>query len=177
MIKLRVDFAIARTHPRGTTRLRGPMKRVVLSSVLVPALLGVASAALAQADVPHSRDVKKTNLLDHSNSSLIDSATAKAVLTDNIPARLWLIHSPGAFAFLSQVEGGLNPQRTCVVTARVMMLPLTGTLNVPMWRPQPKMTATAFDAQANSSTDQCKALAKDKLKEATLAIVSGIVKI
>ena len=177
MIKLCAQFAIARANPRGTTPLRGIMKRVVLSSVLVPALLGVASAAWAQADVPHSRDVKKTNLLDHSNSSLIDSATAKAVLTDNIPARVWLIHSPGAFAFLSQVEGGLNPQRTCVVTARVMLLPLTGTLNVPMWRPQPKMTATAYDAQVNSSTDQCKSLAKDKLKEATLAISSGIVKL
>jgi hypothetical protein len=153
------------------------MKRVVLSSILVPTLLGVASAAWAQADVPHSRDVKKTNLLDHSNSNLIEPAAAKAVLTDNIPARVWKIHKPGDFAFLSQVEGGLNAQRTCVVTARVMLLPLTGTLNVPMWRPLPEMTATAYDAQVNSSTDQCKALAKDKLKEATLAISSGIVKL
>lgn len=150
--------------------------RAALTSLLVPALLGFAAGALAQADAPHSRDVKKTNLLDHSNSNLIDSATAKQVLIDNIPARVWKIHNPGAYAFLSQVEGGLNPQRTCVVTARVMVLPLTGTLNVPMWRPQPKMTATAFDAQANSSSDACKAVAKDKLKEATLAIVSGIVK-
>ncbi len=153
------------------------MKRVALSSLLVTALLGLASPAFAQADVPHSRDVKKTNLLDHSNGNLIDAATAKTVLTDNIPARVWKIHKPGDFAFLSQVEGGLNAQRTCVVTARVMLLPLTGTLNVPMWRPLPKMTATAYDAQMNSSTEQCKAIAKDKLKEATLAIVSGIVKI
>ncbi len=157
------------------------MKRVVLSSFLVPALLpallAVAGTAMAQADVPHSRDVKKTNLLDHSNANLIDSAVAKSVLTDNIPARVWKIHKPGDFAFLSQVEGGLNAQRTCVITARVMLLPLTGTLNVPMWRPLPKMTATAFDAQPNSSTDQCKVVAKEKLKEATLAIVSGIVKI
>ena len=152
------------------------MKRVVLSSILVPTLLGVASAAWAQADVPHSRDVKKTNLLDHSNSNLIEPDAAKAVLTDNIPARVWKIHKPGDFAFLSQVEGGLNAQRTCVVTARVMLLPLTGTLNVPMWRPLPKMTATAFDSQQNSSSEACKVVAKDKLKEATLAIVSGIVK-
>jgi len=152
------------------------MKRVVLSSLLVPALLGFAAGALAQADAPHSRDVKKTNLLDHSNSNLIDSATAKQVLIDNIPARVWKIQNPGAYAFLSQVEGGLNAQRTCVVTARVMVLPLTGTLNVPMWRPLPKMTATAFDSQPNSSSDGCRDVAKEKLKEATLAIVSGIVK-
>jgi hypothetical protein len=152
------------------------MKRAALSFLLVPALLGLAAGALAQADVPHSRDVKRTNLLDHSNSNLIDTATAKQVLIDNIPARVWKIREPGAYAFLSQVEGGLNPQRTCVVTARVMVLPLTGTLNVPMWRPQPQMTATAFDAQPNSSSDACKAVAREKLKEATLAIVSGIVR-
>jgi hypothetical protein len=152
------------------------MKRVALSSFVAPVLLGVAVGAFAQADAPHSRDVKKTNLLDHSNSNLIDSAAAKQVLIDNIPARVWKIREPGAYAFLSQVEGGLNPQRTCVVTARVMVLPLTGTLNVPMWRPQPQMTATAFDAQPNSSSDACKAVAREKLKEATRAIVSGIVK-
>jgi hypothetical protein len=45
-----------------------------------------------------------------------------------------------------------------------------------MWRPLPKMTATAFDSQQNSSSEACKVVAKDKLKEATLAIVSGIVK-
>jgi hypothetical protein len=153
------------------------MKRVVLPSLLVVALLGVAAGALAQADAPHSRDVKKTNLLDHSNSNLIDEATAKAVMLDHIPARVWKIHNPGAYAFLSQVEGGLNAQRTCVVTARVMVLPLTGTLNVPMWRPQPKMTATAFDAQPNSSSDACQSVAREKLKEATRAIVSGIVRL
>jgi hypothetical protein len=99
------------------------------------------------------------------------------ITTDNIPARVWRIHSPGSYAFLSQVEGGLTSQRTCVITARVVVLPLTGTLNVPMWRPVPKMTATAFDSQANSSTEQCQGVAREKLREATLAIVSGIVKI
>ncbi len=156
------------------------MKRVSPSSLLACAFAAsltlAAAPALAQDATSHSRDVK-TNLLDHSNSNLIDTATAKAVLTDNIPARVWRIHKPGDFAFLSQVEGGLTPQRTCVITARVMLLPLTGTLNVPMWRPLPKMTATTFDAQADSSTAQCQALAKDKLKDATLAIVSGIVKL
>jgi uncharacterized membrane protein len=132
--------------------------------------------AMAQDMTPHSRNVK-TNLLDHSNSNLISSDAAKAVLTDNIPARVWRIHSPGSYAFLSQVEGGLTSQRTCVITARVVVLPLTGTLNVPMWRPVPKMTATAFDSQANSSTEQCQGVAREKLREATLAIVSGIVKI
>jgi hypothetical protein len=141
------------------------MKHLVALSVL---LLSVA--AQAQAPV-------KTNLIDHSNNVLIDEATAKAVLGENIPAKVWKIHSPRNYTFVSQVEGGLNAARTCVVTARVMVLPLTAAMKAPMFRPLPKLTATAFDAAANSSTDQCKALAKDKLKEATLAVVSNIVKL
>jgi hypothetical protein len=155
------------------------MKRVApASTALFAALIGALALVLpaqAQNNANTSRGVK-TNLLDHSNSNLIDTATAKAVLTDNIPARVWKIHPPGDFAFLSQVEGGLNPQRTCVITARVMLLPLTGTLNVPMWRPISKMTATSFDAVPNATLEQCQAAAKGKLKEATLSIVGGIVK-
>jgi hypothetical protein len=63
---------------------------------------------------------------------------------------------------------------TCVVTARVMLVPLTPTAKAVLFRPQ--SMATAFDSAVNSSTDACKALAKDKLKEATLAVVSSLVK-
>lgn len=140
------------------------MKHLVALSVLL-----LSTAAQAQAQV-------KTNFIDHSNNVLIDEATAKAVLGENIPAKVWKIHSPRNYTFVSQVEGGLNAAKTCVVTARVMVLPLTAAMKAPMFRPLPKLTATAYDAAANSSTDQCKALAKDKLKEATLAVVSSIVK-
>jgi hypothetical protein len=126
----------------------------------------VAAAALLSAPA-WAADVK-TNLIDHSNSSLIDEAAAKAV---------WKIHPAKRFAFLSQVEGGLNTSGTCVVAARVMVLPLTATVGAPLFRPLPKLTATAYDAVASSTTDKCKAMAKDKLKEATLAVVSTIVKL
>jgi hypothetical protein len=132
-------------------------------------LLLLPVAVCAQTEV-------KTNFLDHSNNALIDEATAKAVLGENVPAKVWKIHSPRNYTFVSQVEGGLNPARTCVVTARVMVLPLTAAMKAPMFRPLPKLTATAYDAAMNSSTEQCKALAKDKLKEATQAVVSSIVK-
>jgi hypothetical protein len=71
------------------------------------------------------------------------------------------------------VEGGMKGT-TCVIAARVMVLPLTATLNVPVFRP--KHVATAYDAAPNSGPDACKALAKDKLKEATQAVASSIVK-
>jgi hypothetical protein len=133
-----------------------------------------AAAALLSAQVG-AADVK-TNFIDHSNGSLIDEASAKAVMAENIPAKVWKIHPAKRYAFLSQVEGGLNASGTCVVAARVMVLPLTATVGAPLFRPLPKLTATAYDAVASSTSEKCKAMAKDKLKEATLAVVSTIVK-
>ena len=119
----------------------------------------------------------KTHFIDHSSRALIDAATAKAVMKENIPARAWKIYPASKYAFLSQVEGGVNAAGMCVVAARVMVLPLTATARAPLFRPLPKMTATAYDAIPGASADKCKALAKEKLKEATGAVVSSIVKI
>lgn len=142
-------------------------------NIAVPALaLTLLLTASAWAADPNT----KTRLIDHSNVGLIDEATAKAVMDENIPAKVWKIHPASRYAFLSQVEGGLNASKTCVVAARVMLLPLTSTVNAVLFRPLPKGTATAYDAVPNSSSEQCKALAKDKLKEATQAVVSNIVK-
>ena len=77
-------------------------------------------------------------------------------------------------ALVSLVEGGLTSNKTCVVTARVMLLTVTPAMKAVLLRPQ--KTAIAFDAVAASSTDGCRAVAKDKLKEATIAVVSALVK-
>ncbi len=132
--------------------------------LLLPALL-VATAAMAAGP--------KTNFTDHSNNQLIEADAAKAVMGENIPAKVWKLYPANKFTFASQVEGGMKGT-TCVVTARVMLLPLTPTMKAVLFRPD--KTATAFDAAPNSSTDACKALAKDKLKEATAAVVSALVK-
>lgn len=138
------------------------------NAVLLSALL--LSASVFAADV-------KTNFLDHSNDALINDATAFAVMKESIPAKVWKIYPASKYVFLSQVEGGVNAAGLCVVAARVMVLPLTATVRAPLFRPLPKMTATAYDAIPGASADKCKALAKDKLKEATGAVVSNIVKI
>ena len=138
------------------------------NAVLLSALL--LSASVFAADV-------KTNFLDHSNDALIDDATAFAVMKESIPAKVWKIYPASKYVFLSQVEGGVNAAGLCVVAARVMVLPLTATVRAPLFRPLPKMTATAYDAIPGATADKCKALAKDKLKEATGAVVSNIVKI
>jgi hypothetical protein len=92
-----------------------------------------------------------------------------------IPAKVWKLYPPTRFSFASQVEGGITTSGTCVVTARVMLLPLTGTLKIAMLRPT--KTATAFDSIANGSEAQCKDLARGLLKEATSAVVSALVKV
>jgi hypothetical protein len=116
----------------------------------------------------------KTNFVDHSASGLIDAAGAKKVLAENVPAKVWKLYPASKWAFASQVQGGLTGTNTCVVTARVMLLPLTPTVRAVLFRPE--KTATSFDAVAGSNTEACKALARDKLKEATVGVISSLVK-
>jgi hypothetical protein len=137
-------------------------------SLILTTLLCCLAAGTAAAADP------KTNLVDFSNDALIDEAAAKAILAANTPAKMWVVYPASKYALVSQVEGGLTASKTCVVTARVMLLTVTPAMKAVLLRPQ--KTATAFDAVPTSSTDACKAVAKDKLKEATIAVVSALVK-
>jgi hypothetical protein len=135
---------------------------------LVPLLLALVMSSSAWAAGV------KTHFMDHSSGLLIDEDTAKAVMGEVVPDKVWKIYPASKYVFLSQVEGGVSSDKTCVVTARVMVLPLTAAVRAVLFRPQ--KTATAYEAKAGSSTEECRALAKDKLKEATTAVVSSIVK-
>ena len=138
------------------------------SSLTLPALMFCLAAGSAVAADP------KTNLVDFSNNVLIDEEGAKAILAANTPAKMWIVYPASKYALVSLVEGGLTSNKTCVVTARVMLLTVTPAMKAVLLRPQ--KTAIAFDAVAASSTDGCRAVAKDKLKEATIAVVSALVK-
>lgn len=116
----------------------------------------------------------KSLLLDLSSAQLIDSDSAKAMLREHIPAKVWTLYPEGKWTFLSQVEGGITAGGVCVVTARVVMLPRTGAVRAVLWRPE--RTATTFDAIPGGTLDQCKALARDKLKQSIDAVVSSLVK-
>jgi len=133
------------------------------SAFLLPAMLLSLAAGAAE----------KTNFVDHSNNLLIEAEAAKSVMGENIPAKVWKIYPASKYAFISQVEGGMKGT-TCVVAARVMLVPLTPTAKAVLFRPQ-KM-ATAYDAAPGSSTEACKAMAREKLKEATQGVVSALVK-
>lgn len=139
-----------------------------LNTLIAAGLLSVAAGVAVAAAPP------KAILLDHSSAALMDAATAKALLGDGIPAKVWKVYPPSKYAFSSQVEGGLTTGGTCVVTARVMLLPLTPTMKATLFRPQ--KTATAFDAQAGATAEQCRELAKAKLKQAIESVVSSLAK-
>ncbi len=132
-------------------------------------LLAACLATAASAQVP-----RNAQLVDHSVERLIDAKTARAVLADGIPARVWKLYPVSKWAWASQVEGGMTAANVCVVTARVMMVPLTSGTRRPLFKPE-KM-ATAFDSIPNANAEQCRQLAKDKLKEAVEGVVSSLVK-
>jgi hypothetical protein len=133
--------------------------------------LAIASLAIAQSAFAAP---PKTVLLDFSPDTLIDEASAKSVLKEGIPARVWKVYPASKWGFVSQVEGGITAGGVCVITARVMMVPLTQALKAVLFRPE--KIATAFDAASGASADQCKQLAKAKLVEATASVVSSLVK-
>lgn len=137
---------------------------------IAAACMACASHALAADAKPTS---KKQVLLDLSSEALIDAASARAVVSDAIPAAVWKLYPPGRWGFFSQVEGGFTAERICVVTARVMLAPLTVTNGLIM---RPAKRATAFDAKPNATQEECKALARSKLKQAADGVVSSVVK-
>jgi hypothetical protein len=144
------------------------MKHALKLSAVLLLLAPMAWAADSPKATP------KTNLLDYSAPVLISGDAAKKVMADNIPARVWALFPASKYTFISQVEGGLTSGGACVVTARVMLMPLTPTAKAVLFRPQ--KSATAFDTLAGASAAQCATLAQDKLKEATAAVVSSLVK-
>jgi hypothetical protein len=134
----------------------------------------LAGAALLLATHAFAAPPPKAVLLDFSSAALIDSASAKAVLTEGLPDKLWKVYPASKWGFITQVEGGVTGAGACVVTARVMMVGLSPTLKVPLFRPE--KIATAFDSVAGGTADQCRQLAKTKLVEATQSVVSSLVK-
>ena len=137
-------------------------------TALLLALTVSAGAALAA-----PKAAPRYTTLDHSSEILADKAGTDALWAESLPvARMSKLYPLKKFGFVSEVEGGFDATKTCVVTARAMLLPLNGKSFVF----SPVKTATAFEALPNASLDQCRALAKTKLREAVGAVVASIIK-
>lgn len=131
-------------------------------------LCTIAGAAGAMAETP-----KNAVLIDHSMPTLIDANTAKGMIAESVTARVWKLYPPHKWGYVTQVTGGFASGGTCVVSARTMIMALTPTLKVMMFRPY--KTATAFDAAPGLSQDACRDLAKQKLQESINGVVSSLV--
>ena len=142
-----------------------------------PIALVIAAACIAAVSSATAADTtaaqKKRVLLDLSSEVLIDAPAARSVVSDAIPASVWKLYPPSKWGFFSQVEGGFTSDKICVVTARVMLAPLTVTNGIIM---RPAKRAMAFDAKPNATQDECRAIARTKLREATDAVVSSLVR-
>ncbi len=108
--------------------------------------------------------------LDHSSAQLMDAATASGLWKQSIKARLFKLYPVKNWGFVSEVEGGFDDARVCVITARAMMLPRSGKALVF----RPAKTATAFGARPGATADQCRALGKEKLSEAIGAVTASL---
>lgn len=140
--------------------------------VLVPAVLALAASAALAADVKPSV-AKKRVLLDLSSEAVMDAESARSIMAQAIPEKVWKLYPARKWGFVSQVEGGFTQAKTCVITARVMLAPLTVTNGVIL---RPEKRATVFDALPNATMEQCRQLGKDKLREAIEVVVSSLVK-
>lgn len=139
-----------------------------LGTALASALL-VASATGFAATAPDYLFVNR------SSEALIDDATAKSLFDEIVSEKLAKLYPTAQWGFASQVEGGLTAANTCVVAARVMLLPRNQPSVTKLLLFKPGKMATAFDALPNATSAQCKELAKKKLREANQAIAAALV--
>ena len=135
--------------------------QAALLTVLLLAGTGLAQAA------------PKTHLtMDHSSASLMDKPTAAALWQKHLTARVVKLYPVAKWGFISQVEGGFDDNKACVLTARAMMVPRSGKNLLFV----PTQSATTFATQAGATVEQCRALAKTKLDEAIVAVRSSLLK-
>lgn len=133
----------------------------------------LAAPLLTLAMAAHAADPVYITL-DHSTETVLDKTAAQAVWAEGLAGKtekLNKLYPTKRWGFVSEVEGGFNQAKTCIVTARVMMLPVTVAKSLVF---KPNKTATAFDALPNASREQCQDLAKAKLKEAIQGVLSSL---
>jgi hypothetical protein len=112
--------------------------------------------------------------VDKSAETLMDATTARSMFADAETMRLAKLYPPSTWGFATQVSGGITANATCVVTARVMLLPRNNPRPSKTLLFKPEQMATAFDAKPQASEAQCRDLAKAKLREAIDALTSSL---
>ena len=137
------------------------MNRRLTPFLLISALLLSANAMAA---------APKFKVKNNSPAVLIDDASATAIWLENLPEKLAKQYPVKKWGYLSEVNGGFDEHKVCVVAARAMMVPVSGKNFIY----EPKKTAVTLGTQAGATAEQCNALTKTKLKEAVHAIVASL---
>ena len=109
-------------------------------------------------------------VIDNSSSLLMNQASAEALWREESSAKLMRLYPVRKWGFVSEVDGGFDDAKNCVITARAMMLPRSGR----SLAYRPVKTATAFGVQPGASQQQCRAFATVKLREAMSAVRSAL---
>ena len=144
-------------------------------AVVVTLMLATSAFAIDPKPAKTSKPPKPISV-DQSASFLIDPVASEKLWAENIPAKVRKLYPTNKFRFVSEVGGGFNEGKTCIVSARAMMLPV---VRLPIQGPKaiyaPVKSSTAFDAVPNLSREQCQELARTKLNEAIPSVASALV--
>ena len=141
------------------------------SGVASLALCALAATSAFAATPPSAKLLS----LDRSGSFLIDADAAELLWRKNTPARLTKMYPVSRYRFVSEVTGGFTDSKTCVVTARAMLLPV---VLLPVQGRKvvysPIKSATAFDSAPALDRERCRELARDKLTEAIQSLSAAL---
>ena len=137
------------------------MIRRLTPLLLISTLLFSASAIAA---------VPKFKIKNNSPAILINDASATAIWVENLPEKLAKQFPVKKWGYLSEVNGGFDDHKVCIVAARAMIVPVSGKNFIYA----PMKTAATIGTQAGATPEQCSALAKAKLKEAIHSIVVAV---
>ena len=136
---------------------------------LLIAALFASTVALAAPKEKAPAPAKKYVTVDYSTELLLDKDAAKTIWVEEIPGKVAKAYSPKKWGLATHVEGGFNAGKTCVVAARVMLLPLGVNGKTMLYKPE--KTTSTFDALPTAPREQCTDLARSKLKEAIHAMI------
>jgi hypothetical protein len=134
--------------------------------VLLSVALLISTGAIA------APKVQQYVTVDHSTELILDKEAVKGIWAETIPAKVAKAYSPKKWGFATIAEGGFTASKSCVVAARVMLLPLGVNGKTMVYKPE--KTISTFDSLPTATKEQCSDLAQTKLKEAIHAMIVAL---
>jgi hypothetical protein len=108
--------------------------------------------------------------VDHSSDGMVEAKAVAALWKGKLPDKLAKLYPVSKWGFSTQVEGGFDEAKVCVVTSRAMLLPRRGKSLLL----EPAKTVTTFGAKAGATQQECRALADAKLRESIDAMRAAL---